>query len=173
MAHLVKANGLDGLSLQLALHAPNLMYKVDGDLAFDPGDGEKLQTVVDQVVEKYGYLLPMNRDYYRHFGDYVEQPQKLRLHHNAVGFAMVMINPWGDVCPDPLASDSMGNIRQQTFKEIWYGERASAVRRRIATQEHAVSPFDSFVSMNFAMEHVSPLNFHRLLKPIFNGAQHF
>lgn len=86
-----------------------------------------------------------------------------------------MINPWGDVYPDPLETDSMGNIRQQTFKAIWFGERASAVRRRIASQEHPVSLFDSFISMNFAVERAAAttLNFHQIMKPIFNGAQHF
>jgi MoaA/NifB/PqqE/SkfB family radical SAM enzyme len=175
MAHLVKVNGLDGLSLQLALHAPKIMYRVDHDLAFLPGDGAAVQEAVDRVVENYGQYLPMNRDYYRHFADYVEQPHEPYAHLNTVGFATAMINPWGDVFPDPLETDSMGNVRQQTFKAIWFGERASAVRRRIASQEHPVSLFGSFIAMNFAVERAAAttLNFHRIMKPIFNGAQHF
>jgi MoaA/NifB/PqqE/SkfB family radical SAM enzyme len=173
MAHLVKSGGLDGLSLQLAMHAPQIKYKVDDDLAFKPGEGVTLQAAVDRVVEEYGQLLPMNRDYYRHFADYIEQPHELYKHPNANGFAMVMINPWGDIYPDPLQTYSMGNIRQQTFDEIWYGERANTVRRRIARQEHPVSLFDSSISLSFAVERASALNFHRILKPILNGAQHF
>jgi hypothetical protein len=69
----------------------------------------------------------------------------------------------------------MGNIRQQTFKAIWFGERANIVRSRIASQEYPVSLFDSFISMNFAVERAAAtaLNFHRIMKPLFNGAQHF
>jgi MoaA/NifB/PqqE/SkfB family radical SAM enzyme len=175
MARLVKVSGLDGLSLQLALHAPKIMYRVEPDLALQPGDGAALQAAVDRVVENYGHYLPMNRDYYRHFADYVEQPDRLYEHLNTVGFATAVINTWGDVYPDPLETDSMGNIRQQTFKAIWFGERASAVRRRIASQEHPVSLFDSFISMNFAVERAAAttFNFHWIMKPIFNGAQHF
>ena len=173
IARLVKKNGLDGLLLQLALHAPQIKYRVDSDLAFQPGEGAALQAVIDKVVEKYGNFLPMNREYYRHFADYVEQPEKLYAQVNAVGFATTVINPWGDVYPDPLGTDSMGNLRRQTFKEIWFGEQASSVRRRVARYEHPVSFFDSFISLNFAVERASALNFHRLLKPILNGAQHF
>lgn len=173
LARLVKVNGLDGLSLQLALHAPAVKYFVEADLAFQPGDGAELQTVVNQVVEEYGYYLPMNREYYRHFAEYVEQPQALSEHLNTVGFATAMINPWGDVYPDPLKTDCMGNIRRQTFKEIWFGEQACTVRQRIASREHPVSLFDNFLSLNFAVEHATAFNFHQILKPILNGAQHF
>ncbi|MDZ7291254.1 MAG: radical SAM protein [candidate division KSB1 bacterium] len=175
MARLVKTGGLDGLSLQLALHAPQIMYRVDEDLALKPGDGTPLQAMINQVLEHYVHFLPMNRDYYQHFADYVEQPGRLNEHLNTIGFATAMINPRGDVYPDLLETDSMGNIRQQTFKEIWFGERASAVRHRIACREYPISLFDSFVSLNFAVERAAAtmLNFHRILKPIFNGAQHF
>lgn len=173
IARLVKASGLDGLSLQLALHAPSINYRVEGDLAFRPGDGAALQTVIDRVVEQYGHFLPMNREYYRHFADYIEQPQTMHEHLNTVGFATAVINPWGDVYPDPLHTFSMGNIRRQTFKEVWFGEQASSVRQRVARHEHPVSLFDNFVSLNFAVEHASTSSLHHILKPILNGAQHF
>jgi MoaA/NifB/PqqE/SkfB family radical SAM enzyme len=173
IARLVKTNALDGLSLQLALHAPKIMYKVTEDLAFKPGDGAALQAAIDNLLENYGDFLPMNREYYRHFGDYIEHPQELAVHQNAVGFAMAMINPWGDIYPDPLHTESMGNVRQQTFKEIWYGEQATTVRRHIANRKHPVSLVDSLISLNFALERATLLHFHRILKPILNGAQHF
>ena len=173
LARLVKTNGLDGLSLQLAMHAPQINYRVEGDLAFRPGDGATLQAVIDRVVEQYSHYLPMNREYYRHFADYIEQPQKLDEHLNTVGFATAVINPWGDVYPDPLRTFSMGNIRRQSFKEIWFGEQASSVRQRVARREYPVSLFDSFVSLNFAVEHAAASSLHHILKPIFNGAQHF
>jgi MoaA/NifB/PqqE/SkfB family radical SAM enzyme len=173
LARLVKMSGLDGLSLQLAFHAPQIRYAVEDDLAFKSGDGAVLQSVVDRVLEQYNHYLPMNREYYRHFADYIEQPQTLYTHLNTVGFATAVVNSWGDVYPDLLKTDCMGNIRRQTFKEIWFGEQACTVRRRVACREHPVSLFDSFVSLNFAVEHASALNFHRILKPILNGAQHF
>jgi len=173
IARLVKVSGLDGLSLQLALHAPSINYRVEGDLAFQPGDGAALQAVIDRVVEQYAHYLPMNREYYRHFADYIEQPETLHEHLNTVGFATAVINPWGDVYPDPLQTFSMGNIRRQSFKEIWFGEQASSVRQRVARHEYPVSLFDNFLSLNFAVEHASTLSLHHLLKPILNGAQHF
>ncbi len=173
LAHLVKSNGLDGLSLQLALHAPKIKYCLEDDLAFQPGEGAALQAAVNRVLEQYHHYLPMNREYYRHFADYIEQPQTLFEHLNTVGFATTVIDAWGNVYPDPLQTDSMGNIRWQTFKEIWFGEQASSVRRRVARREHPLSLFDNFISVNFAVERSSALNFHRILKPILNGAQHF
>jgi hypothetical protein len=84
-----------------------------------------------------------------------------------------MIGPRGDIYPDLLQTESMGNIREQRFEQIWYGECASAVRRHIANRQYPISLFDNFISMNFAVERATPLHFHRILKPILNGAQHF
>jgi MoaA/NifB/PqqE/SkfB family radical SAM enzyme len=173
MARFVKSRALDGLSFQPALHLPKVMYGVEEDLAFGPGDAAKLQTLVDRVLKMYGELLPMNRDYYRQFAAFIASPLKLRQQHSVAGFAFINIDPWGNVYPDPLETESMGNVREQSFEEIWYGRRASDVRHRIARQELPAGFFESVVPLTLAVQRMTPLHLHRALKPIFTTAEHF
>ncbi|KAA0228852.1 radical SAM protein [candidate division KSB1 bacterium] len=173
MARFVKSRALDGLSFQPALHLPQVKYRVDEELAFGPGDAATLQTLVERVLKMYGELLPMNRDYYRQFASFIENPHKLREQHSIAGFAFVNIDPRGNVYPDPLETASMGNIREQSFEKIWYGRRASEVRTRIARQELPAGFFESVVPLTMAVQRMTPLRLHRALKPIFTTAEHF
>lgn len=173
VARLVKSRALDGLSFQPALHLPEIMYKVDEDLAFVPGDGATLQSIVNRVLKLYGDILPMNREYYRNFASYIDNPQTLRKHSNVAGYAFANIDPWGNVYPDPLETESMGNIRHQTFDEIWFGRRAREVRHRIARWELPIGLFESFIPMNVAVHKMTPFKLHRTIGPIFRTAEHF
>ena len=173
LARFVKSRSLDGLSFQPALHVPEIMYRVADDLAFAPGDGAVLQNIVDQVVKMYGDILPMGRDYYRQFAGHIDRPQSLQEHNNMAGYALALIDPRGNVYPDPLKNECMGNIREQTFEEIWFGRRAREVRHRIARHEHPVELFESFISVNMAVRRLNPLNLHRTLRPLMKAAEHF
>ncbi|MDZ7267383.1 MAG: radical SAM protein [candidate division KSB1 bacterium] len=173
MARFVKKRALEGLSFQPALHRPAVRYRVDEDLALGPGDAARLQAMVDRVLKMYGELLPMNRDYYRQFASLTEQPDRLWQQHSVAGFAFASIDPRGNIYPDPLQTELMGNIREQRFDEIWYGRRAREVRGRIARQEVPAGFFESVVPLTLAVQRMSPLRLHRALKPILTLAQHF
>ncbi len=54
------------------------------------------------------------------------------------GSANFFIDPWGEVYPcngmeEKFWKMSMGNIRQSSFSEIWTGEKAVEVRRKVAS----------------------------------------
>jgi MoaA/NifB/PqqE/SkfB family radical SAM enzyme len=173
IARFVKSHALDGLSFQPALHIPDIMYRVEADLGFAPGDGAVLQGIVNQVVKMYGDFLPMGREYYRQFATHIDNPHSLKEHNNIAGYALAMIDPFGNVYPDPLKNEAMGNVREQTFEEIWFGRRAREVRHRIARHEHPVELFESFISLNLAVRRLNPLNLHRTLRPLIKAAEHF
>lgn len=49
----------------------------------------------------------------------------------SVGFDEVFITAKGDVCPCCFSRTVMGNVREQTLRRIWYGERYKEFRRRL------------------------------------------
>jgi MoaA/NifB/PqqE/SkfB family radical SAM enzyme len=49
----------------------------------------------------------------------------------AVGFDQTFITSFGDVRPCCFSDEHMGNVREQSFAEIWYGPRYCEFRRRL------------------------------------------
>ena len=55
----------------------------------------------------------------------------------AVGFDQAFITAFGDVRPCCFSSESMGNIRETSFKEIWKGRRYASFRKRLINGKFA------------------------------------
>lgn len=49
------------------------------------------------------------------------------------GTDMFFLDPYAEVYPCNVMEESMGNLREQTFEEIWSGERARQVREKVRT----------------------------------------
>jgi MoaA/NifB/PqqE/SkfB family radical SAM enzyme len=55
----------------------------------------------------------------------------------AVGFDQTFITSFGDVRPCCFSDEDMGNVRERTFREIWWGPRYSDFRRRLISGSFA------------------------------------
>ena len=172
VALLVKKMSLDGLSLQLAVASPAVMYEVAPELQLTKNDATALQAVIDRVVRLYGDYLTMDETYYRQMVGYITEPKRLHHPNNAAGFTFVTIDPRGNVYPDPFKTELMGNIRQESFEKIWFGKRASEIRESMASNGHAISGYDSYLPMKMALKDLTPLTFPRAVGPIFKAAEH-
>ena len=49
----------------------------------------------------------------------------------SVGFDQALITAMGDVFPCCFSDEKMGNVREQAFGEIWFGEKYANVRKRL------------------------------------------
>lgn len=68
----------------------------------------------------------------------IEQAKPFRpANRCSVGFDEAFITSMGDVLPCCLSDEIMGNVRRQTFREIWYGEKYSRFRRRLIDGQFA------------------------------------
>jgi len=52
------------------------------------------------------------------------------------GTNMFFLDPWGEIRPcngmeENLWFESMGNLNEKTFEEIWYGEKAREIRKKV------------------------------------------
>jgi radical SAM protein with 4Fe4S-binding SPASM domain len=56
------------------------------------------------------------------------QPRPLPCKMATIGF---FVDPFGEVLPCNMLKEPMGNLREQSFEEIWHGERAEHVRQLV------------------------------------------
>lgn len=55
----------------------------------------------------------------------------------SVGFDSAFVTAQGEVMPCCFSDESMGNVRDQTFREVWYGARYRDFRKRLINGEFA------------------------------------
>ena len=58
------------------------------------------------------------------------QPRPLPCLMGTISF---FVDPYGDVKPCNVMDATMGNLKQQSFEELWHSAQAEEVRRRVAT----------------------------------------
>lgn len=58
--------------------------------------------------------------------------QKPRLLRCEAGKILIYIDPFGEVHPCNVLNDSMGNIKNANWNEIWNGENATKIRQKVA-----------------------------------------
>jgi MoaA/NifB/PqqE/SkfB family radical SAM enzyme len=68
--------------------------------------------------------------------DYLENPERFRRMPCLAGHWVVRIAPDGDVYPCVEQLELVGNMRQQSFTEIWRGTRFNCVREQLARQKN-------------------------------------
>lgn len=94
-----------------------------------------------------------------------------------VGFRQTFVRATGDVLPCCFSNETMGNILQQSFKEVWYGEKYNNFRKRVMngnfpTYCHAYAPSCSLEVVrpaNHAVVTNSYVKIHIMVKNAFTG----
>jgi MoaA/NifB/PqqE/SkfB family radical SAM enzyme len=49
-----------------------------------------------------------------------------------MGTISFFLDPYGEVRPCNVMDETMGNIKEKSFEEIWHGEKAQEVRQKVA-----------------------------------------
>jgi MoaA/NifB/PqqE/SkfB family radical SAM enzyme len=48
-----------------------------------------------------------------------------------MGYEAFFLDPFGEILPCNVMEESMGNLKEMSFDEIWNGERAEIIRHKI------------------------------------------
>ncbi len=73
--------------------------------------------------------------YNRLMPDYLANPDRFRALPCLAGHWVVRISPTGDVYPCVEQHDHVGNLRKESFAQVWRGARFSCVRRTLAKRK--------------------------------------
>ena len=156
---LAKSHGVDGMTLSVIQSVDTYSPEAEMTGIEASGLGRKLR----ELTSESDGLIPHPAEYLDCFQTYLEKPSELYRYRCAAGYANAVVQPNGDVFPCPVAFASMGNLREQSFKEIWYSRRSAEVRERIKANKHPICWFDCIAPLNVLLHNVRRLRIHKVL----------
>ncbi|MCX5814501.1 MAG: radical SAM protein [Proteobacteria bacterium] len=133
---------VDSILLQPLHNGSHNLYRLTDGLQIVSSIGKLKSILHDTGLDKnfYNALMP----------DYLEDPKRFCHLPCLAGHWVVRITPTGDVYPCVEQLQHVGNLRKQSFKEIWNGNTFNYVRKRLATSKNCTC-FYNDMFMNIYM----------------------
>ena len=156
---IARSHKVDGMTLSIVQSVDT--YSPNAEMTGIESNG--LSRKLRRLAHESGGLIPHSDEYLDRFQTYLEKPSMLYEYRCAAGFANAVVQPNGDVFPCPVAFARMGNLREQSFKEIWSSRRSAEVRERIKANKHPICWFDCIAPLNVLLHNVSKLRVQRVL----------
>ncbi len=163
---LAVSTGADGVTIE-PMHEVD-KYSPMAGLVLTEEDIPLIQQQVEAIIRDFSPYLPHFHDYLRKFPQFVTDLEGLKRSFRCIAaYFSVQIHPNGDVHPCPVAFFKMGNLRESSFREIWFSERADKVRRMIKEGNHPPCWFTCVSPANLYLSYMRKLKFWRILTPSF------
>jgi len=167
IAVLSEKQGVEGMSFQLFEKCEEKEYFGDDELEISPKDAENLRDAVINLLKNHKKLIPVSEEYLDRFSDYIQDSRMVYEYRCVAGYAYCLIDAYGEVFPCTTKYKSMGNLRDMSFKDLWFSNDSKNLRDEIKLDKHPPCWFNCIAPMNIAMSNVSLTKFHKLLKPKF------
>jgi len=144
--------GLDGVTMSIVQNVEKFNPK--DETLIREQDLPLLRSQLEKVKEIYGTMHPHGDAYLEMFPRYVEDQESLYAVRCAAGYSTVEIHPDGTVYPCLVAFARIGDLRTQSFRDVWYGEQAQEVRRRIKNCDHPICWMDCVAPLSLFLHEV-------------------
>ncbi len=130
--HLAKMMGVEFSTA--AVHNSYYFHKHDNRFTRHEEALSALRTLMDELLRSRRV-----KDWFRAYfnyglGNYIQGNP--RLLPCRMGYESFFLDPLGEVRPCNVMECSMGNIKRQTFEEIWHGAAAEEIRRQVSACPH-------------------------------------
>ena len=167
IADVVQKNGVEGMSFQLFEKCDQKEYFGDPELELRPEDAEDIKDAVEDLLKNHRKLIPVSEEYLRRFTDYVVNSDMIYNYRCVAGYAYCLFDAYGEVFPCTTKYKSLGNLRNDSFKNIWLSDTSMKLREEIKGDKHPPCWFNCIAPMNIALSYFSVTKFYKLLSPKF------
>ena len=153
---------IDGITIQPVHDFGDVQLAIDDVLRLDSTDIHVMNDQIAVLTKDYARFFPMMQEYFNNFETYVKNTDELYKYRCVAAYLIADINPYGEVFPCPVQFESMGNLRKNSFKDIWYSQQSNNLRKKIKQGEHPICWFDCISPLNIYISYVSILKFYKL-----------
>jgi MoaA/NifB/PqqE/SkfB family radical SAM enzyme len=162
-ADLCKKIGFDKIVLQ-PIHNIPVYFESEKKLMPQKEDLKKMAEQLEAIIKKYPSFIGVPKEYLRNFRTFLENPNALYKYRCEAGFITCDIRANGDVVPCPVGFVKMGNLKENSFKEIWFSEQSNKIRTGIKANKHPMCWFACVQPINLMAYNLS----HMKLRNIFD-----
>lgn len=144
---LCKERGFDKVILQ-PIHNITRYFESEEKLIPKKEDFSKMEREIKTIIKEYGDFIAVPKEYLRNFRTFFENPRSLFKYRCGAAFITCDIRPNGDVVPCPVGFIKMGNLRKNSFKEIWFSKSSNKLRENIKNNKHPICWFSCIQPIN-------------------------
>ncbi len=166
-AELVRGNGADGLTFQPVHDFGGIQLGTSDNLQLKEEMVKEMSDAMEVVRKRDADIVPLPERFYSGMVDFVRDPRSLYKIPCVAGYLFAQVDPEGNIYPCPIKFASMGNIREKSFSDIWFGEEAKDIRRRIRADDHPICWMNCIAPMNILAQEIRNLRLGSLLSPSF------
>lgn len=155
---------LDGMTFQLAHDIARNNLHPSEDIVLNVEDVKRLQKEINLVQNKYSEFLLDNHEYYRNFEVFFTNSDQLYKYRCIAGYVRCVIQSNGDVISCDAAGYRLGSVRNNSFSDVWYSEKANRIRKIIKENDHPMCWQNCIAPINIRLDNVNLLKIHRLFQ---------
>ncbi|MFQ5601672.1 MAG: radical SAM/SPASM domain-containing protein [bacterium] len=165
LAELAVTRGIEGFSFQVAQNIENSHLAFDESFLLDKKSQLVLMEQLDVLMKNYRRILTGSMKYYQAIREFLENPESIQKYRSVIGFSFVKIDSWGNVYTCPAKVNKLGNMRDDSFQNIWFGNLANNLREKINSNLESNYLFDEVGSLSMNVGQMKWQRCWQLLRP--------
>ncbi len=159
---LCKEKGFDKIIIQ-PIHHIKKYFESEESLLLRKEDVAEMQKQIDKIKKDFEDFVAVPNQYLDNFKTFIENPNEMYKYRCTAFFITGDIRSNGDVVPCPVGFRKLGNLKEKSFKEIWYSKEATKLRLDIKNNKHPMCWFSCIQPINLIADNVKRLNIFGLL----------
>jgi MoaA/NifB/PqqE/SkfB family radical SAM enzyme len=112
----------------------NFLYIKDDTL--NPIDIAKFKDSLTRIYNKYGHLFKEPKEYYERIPDFFVDTSFVYEQTCYTPSIILRVDPYGNVNPCEWTGKTVGNIKNKSIKEVWFGKKFYSERKQIRCNNH-------------------------------------
>ncbi|OGJ13045.1 hypothetical protein A3K82_03310 [Candidatus Pacearchaeota archaeon RBG_19FT_COMBO_34_9] len=163
---LCKDKGFDKIVLQPIHNIPKY-FESEEELIPKEENFPEMERQINSIIEKYGNFIAVPKEYLKNFRTFFENPLSLLKYRCGASFITCDIRANGDVVPCPVGFAKMGNLRENSFREIWFSEASNKIRKNIKNNKHPLCWFACIQPINITSHNIRYLKIGKIIDKEF------
>jgi len=163
---LCKSSGFDKIVLQPIHNIPKY-FESEKKLIPEEKDFPEMEKQIKKIIEIYKGFIAVPAEYLQNFKTFFENPSSLFKYRCGANFITCDIRANGDVVPCPVGFVTLGNLRKNSFRDIWFSKTSQSVRKNIKDNKHPICWFACIQPINIIAHNIRFLKIGKIVDKEF------